>query len=103
MKVMATFYSMLISGCEIDQCEIDSYWTEVCTSGVALALHACEGVKSQDPQRIKLCFYAPSSEKIVVSTERLGARFLSSRSPIETVEVFDFLDPEGNEFSIEVF
>ncbi|WP_349569880.1 VOC family protein [Azotobacter salinestris] len=103
MKAMTSFYSRLINGYEIDQCEINSCWTEVCTYGIALALHACDGMKSQEAQRIKLCFYASSSEEIIASTERLGARFLSSRNPIETVEVFDFLDPEGNEFSIEVF
>ncbi|ULL06146.1 VOC family protein [Pseudomonas putida] len=103
MKAMASFYSRLINGREIDQCNIDYYWTEICTSGIALALHSGEGVKIQEAQTLKLCFHASSSKDLVTSTENLGARFLSSRSPIETVEVFDFLDPEGNEFSIEVF
>lgn len=104
MELMANFYSYLLLGEDSPQFEINEHWTEIANPSVSIALHGGgkndAAAKAQD---IKLCFYASNDQAIDDHLIERGASFLSERSPAENILVKDFRDPEGNEFSIEIY
>ncbi|MER9349814.1 hypothetical protein NKJ00_22335 [Mesorhizobium sp. M0227] len=101
---MANFYSNLINGRDLTTEEINEHWTEIANPGLSIALHS-GGKKTSEAklQDIKLCFHAPNSTGLDETMRRIGASVVSERLPVDGVLVKDFLDPEGNEFSIEVY